>query len=156
MSATAEALQRWLEERRAVSERVQLRIEAERTAGVLPPHPAPEEPCRLAEDSDMGTAAKALRRAAEGAGARVQVTYARGWGTHGTTGRPTSLVHSIAVRCWGPAGRRLVAVWTRPVRDGSKWTCDLRWTWSETEWIRSLTDAGMKAELAMWAREAVR
>lgn len=104
-------------------------------AGWLAPHPAPEAPCRLAEARDMGRRALELQRAAQGAGWRVQVTYARGWGTHGRTGKPTSLQDSIAVRCWGPSKQRVVMCW---VRRTSAWTESLGLRWGPTHPLETI------------------
>lgn len=116
-----------------VLERVRVWRATRDNAGVLPPHPAPEVPCRLATAEDMGRAALALQRAAQRAGARVQVTYARGRGVHGTTGRPTSVKDSIAVRCWMPDGGRLVACYSRA---GKTWTFEMGLAWSKTMPLR--------------------
>lgn len=153
MPAGPEDVAVWLAEREELSQRVRVLIEAQREAGRLPPHPAPEVSCRPALDGEAGGAALALQRAVQRAGGTVLVTYARGWGVHGTTGRPTAVRDSIAVRCRGPAGQRLVACWTRP--DGGKWTCDLRLSWGRDAPLRLLTDDAMKSEVASWRGQEV-
>lgn len=112
------------------------------------PHPAPTVPCRLAEEGEVRGGALALQRAVQRAGGRVQVTYAQGYPIHSVTGRPLALRDSIAVRCWGPDGQRLVAVWTRPI--GGAWTCGCRVAWGSKRTIGRLTDEEMKTEVASW------
>lgn len=148
MSATPEGIARWLAERDAVSARVQRRLEERRAAGRPGPHPVPEVACRVALVSEVGSAALALQRAVQRAGGRVQVTYARGHGVHGVTGRPTAVRDSIAVRCWGPEGERLIACWTRS--GAGKWICDLRLSWGREGVLRKIDDAHMKSEVASW------
>lgn len=121
------------------TERVRAWRQAREQAGKLAPHPAPEVPCRLAVAEEMGQRAKALQRAAQGSGWRVQVTYARGNGVHGRTGKPTSVVDSIAVRCWGPGGRRLVMCWTKPASAKSGWTESLGLWWSSVDPLGTVT-----------------
>lgn len=136
MTATAEGLARWRAERAAVDERVRRQLDAAREAGRLPPHPAPEVPCRLAVAGEMGRDALRLQRAAQAAGWTVQATYARGWGVHGTTGRPTAKRQSVAARCWGPDGRRMVAVWSKGCSGTGSWSCDLVLTWGPDQYLR--------------------
>lgn len=116
-------------------------------AGRLAPHPAPETPCRLAGPQDMGRRAIELQRAAQGAGWHVQSTYARGRGVHGRTGKPTSLQDSIAVRCWGPDGRRVVMCWVK----GSAWKQSFGVRWSPSHPL-SLVDCDVAIS---WIRDTV-
>jgi hypothetical protein len=53
----------------------------------------------------------ALKEQAEALGWSVNLTYARGRGIHGTTGKPTKEVDSWALRCW-QGERRAVAVYS--------------------------------------------
>ncbi len=75
--------------------------------GGLDPHPAPERSSR--DETPGGTPTptpvqKLAQRASE-AGAQAIVQYARGHGVHGSTGRPTAVRDSWAVRIVNGAGR---------------------------------------------------
>lgn len=130
------------------TKRVQAWRRARDEVGRLAPHPAPEVPCRLAGPQDMGRQALALQRAAQAAGWRVQATYARGNGVHGKTGKPTGIVDSIAVRCWGPGGRRIVMCWTR---GSSAWSQSLGILWGPDHPLARVT-----TEVAIsWLRDTV-
>src|SRR6188508_1468518 len=110
------------------------RVEGERNA-----HPAPEVGGhwhRLDADA-VGTAgplalpAPVLKLAelAREASWEVRVSYARGNGTHGGTGRPTGLRHSVAL-AFGRhpmTDAQAVATYVKPVSGGT-------WTW-ESVWI---------------------
>jgi hypothetical protein len=148
MSAASEVVDAWTAERDAISARVAAWA-AERRGARNPPHPAPTVPCRPARDDEMGAAARGLVRAVERAGGQAWATYAQGYGLHSRTGRPTELRDSVAVRCLGPGGQRVVAVWTRIVgRD--TWTCDARVAWSAERPFGRIGDQAMKAEIASW------
>lgn len=144
----------WLAERWELSERVRRGVEERRVAGRPAPHPAPVVACRVAEVAEVPRAALALQRAVQRAGGVVQVTYAQGYGVHGRTGRPTALRDSIAVRCWGPGGQRLVACWERPV-DGRSWLCNLRMVFGAMRPIELVSDERMKTEVAAWGTSGV-
>lgn len=154
MSAGPEDIAVWVAEKWELEQRVRQGIEARHEAGALAPHPAPTVACRLAEPQEMGGAALRLQRAAQAAGGTVQATYCQGYGMHSRTGRPTALRDSVAVRCWGPSGQRLVACWTRPV-DGKTWACDLRLAWGNDRELSQLSDEQMKSEVADWRRIVV-
>lgn len=75
----------------------------------------------------MPRGAKALQRAAEGAGWVVIATYARG--TNLVRGKPGRVVHSLALRMRHQlTGYRMVAVYETPAATG-KTTCDGCWYW---------------------------
>jgi hypothetical protein len=95
------------------------------------PYPAPAVSSRDGEAPpfDMPGAVLKLAEKAREAGWEVQVTYARGNPAHGTTGRPTGVAHTLAVRCGGHiTGRRAVAVYKRG-ENGKTWTADSVWMW---------------------------
>lgn len=154
MSAGPEDIAVWVAEKWELEQRVRQGIEVRREAGTLAPHPAPTVACRLAEPQEMGGAALRLQRAVQAAGGTVQATYCQGYGMHSRTGRPTALRDSVAIRCWGPGGRRMVVIWTRPA-GGKTWVCDFRMTWSSDRQLQRLTDEGMRNELAEWSRTEV-
>lgn len=58
-------------------------------------------------------------------GWRSTLTYARGWGEHGTTGKPTRLRHTLALRVGGrpDTDHRAVAIYGTAV-DRRAWTWD--------------------------------
>lgn len=84
----------------------------------LPPHPAPQvtslQP--VPEGVEPPAVVRVLKAKAESAGWSVNLTYARGNGVHGSTGRPTKLVESWALRCWRGT-ERAVAVYA-----GGSWS----------------------------------
>jgi len=86
--------------------------------GVEMPEMAPDPVLKLAE-------------VARGAGWEVRVSYARGAGVHGATGRPTAVRHSIAVTF----GRhpmtdaQAVATYVRPAAGSGTWTWESVWLW---------------------------
>lgn len=88
-------------------------------------YPTPEHTSRdpWPDDFVAPGPAVSLRLLAESHGFTVAMTYARGYPPHRTTGRPTSLRHSVAVRLVHPQTRRAgYAVTTSPV-------AKLGWTW---------------------------
>lgn len=143
MSATPEAIAAWEAERAALAGRVRAREVARRAPAA--PYPAPTVACRLARDDELPSAARSLQRAVRRAGGTVQATYAQGY----RPGRPPKLVDSIAVRCWAPDGRRLVACWVRVV-GATAWSCELRMAWRPGVAPHSVSDAAMKVEVAGW------
>jgi hypothetical protein len=64
-------------------------------------------------------------------GWEARVRYSRGRGQHGTTGKPTSLSHLLAVALgWHPESRReAVAVYVRPVSGSTSWTWKTVYVW---------------------------
>lgn len=79
-----------------------------------PPVPAP-----------VGSLAEMARKA----GWRAEIRYARGTGVHGSTGRPTSLRHSFAVRIGGHSLTRCEAraVYGRAASGATGWTWASVW-----------------------------
>lgn len=90
-------------------------------------HPAPEvgSTDRL---PDGFVVPDSVTRLQDQPGWQSRVTYARGYGVHATQGKPTALVHSLAVRFRHPCGRAAVAVYEKPVRGGT-WTWRSVWIW---------------------------
>jgi hypothetical protein len=97
--ADADARARWREGHLDVPDRV------------LPPHPAPEVPCRAAYAHEVPTGARRLAELAASLGWMGQVTYARGYPMHASLGTALGIVDSVAVRLWGPDGQRAVGLW---------------------------------------------
>lgn len=86
--------------------------------GVEMPELAPEPVLRLAE-------------LAREAGWEVRVSYARGRGVHGTTGRPTALQHNIGV-AFGQhpmTDAHAVATYVRPAAGAGAWSWRSVWIW---------------------------
>jgi len=111
-----------------------------------PQYPAPEHTSRDPWPLDFVApkATVSLRLLAERAGWNVAMTYARGCPPHGTTGRPTALRHSVAVRLVHPETRRAgYAVYVSPVASVS-WTWDTVALWGADATLfphASVTDA---------------
>jgi len=84
----------------------------------LAPHPKPAvtslQP--VPEDVEPPAVVRALAGKAASFGWSVNATFARGNGLHGSTGRPTKLVESWALRCWNGSWRA-VAVYS-----GGSWS----------------------------------
>lgn len=120
---------------------------------VMPPeviHPAPEQ-VGGEMPSVMPDAVLRLSELAREAGWEVGVTYARGTGVHGSTGRPTSLRHSLAVRCHHPLfGLSAVALYVRPVTASGTWSRGSVWLWGPS--LPHFRLAGF-TELKEWLRE---
>lgn len=70
---------------------------------------------------------QALKAFAETFGWQTWLTYARGHGIHGSTGKPTSEVHSLALRLKFP-GARACAVYVSPVAK-TAWSWKSLWVW---------------------------
>lgn len=89
-----------------------------------PPHPAPEVTSRhpWPDGFEIPAAVRWLRRDAEECGWYVRLQYARGMAVHVKSGKPTSLVQSVAMRFARFDGRGAVAVYQSPVARRS-------WTW---------------------------
>lgn len=90
-------------------------------------HPAPERTSRQRWPDDFPAPGPVLKLAeqARGWGWKVIMTYSRGHGQHGTTGKPTALVHLIALK-FGLHPRtddQAYAIYRKPVKGGS-------WGWS--------------------------
>lgn len=95
---------------------------ATRDGSGLPPHPAPEVGARDAYAHEVPAGARRLAELAASLGWRGRVTYARGTTIHAKLGTPLRVVDSVAVRLWGPDGRRAVGVWhDRKAEEGWKW-----------------------------------
>lgn len=94
------------------------RIWADTEPTALPPHPAPEVPCRDAETQEIPRSAQSMALLAYKHGWSVRTTYARGTKML-ATGKPGNVVDSIAVRLQRP-GWRVAAIWI----DG-KFSCAL-------------------------------
>lgn len=97
------------------------------------PHPAPGEVGKwtdagvtMALPFELPAPVRGLAEVAVGAGWQVRMRYARGYGIHATQGRPTSLVHSLAVAC-RLCGRQAFAVYERPVKDAGEWAWRTVW-----------------------------
>jgi hypothetical protein len=90
------------------------------------------------EGTEPPASVRGLQKRAEGLGWFVNLTYARGNGVHGSTGRPTKLVDSWAVRCWR-GRRRAVAVYS-----GGSWS-DM---WGIEHMFHARTVAQFEAYLA--------
>lgn len=94
-------------------ERLQEPFAIEATPEGIEKHPQPVvtslDP--IPEGVEAPGVVRGLQARAEGLGWSTNVTYARGNGVHGSTGRPTKLVDSWAVRCWR-GRRRAVAVYS--------------------------------------------
>lgn len=114
---------------------------AQRDGPGLPPHPAPEVPMRDAYAHEVPAGAQRLALAAAALGWRGRVTYARGTTIHALLGTPLRVVDSIAVRLWGPDGRRAVGVW----HDGK---AQEGWMWARGELPR---EVGV-AKVLEWVR----
>lgn len=119
------------------SEEITLRLRAEREAEeagrlrALRDYPAAEHTSAdpWPEDFVAPGPAVSLRVLAERHGWTVAMTYARGNKPHGTTGKPTALRHSVAVRMVHPETRRAaVAVTMSPV-DKRDWSWDTLLLW---------------------------
>jgi hypothetical protein len=95
--------------------------EASRNVGLVT-HPAPEMVGEWSRECDLDIAEIGRR-----AGWNVRARYAVGTGIHGTTGRPTSLRESVAVRFDRP-GWHAVAVRSRAARGGT-WGWHSIWAW---------------------------
>jgi hypothetical protein len=120
-------------------------------------HPEPEEVGEwVRELSDVPSAVLKLAERAREASWDVELRYARGTGVHGSTGAPTSLRHSIAVRAARPIdGAQIRAVYASPVRGAAAWSWVSVWIWSPelphfglcsqaelVEWIEGVTGLG--------------
>lgn len=95
--------------------------EAEYRARVLPrpEFPAPQVSTRDGVEPAAwpGAVLTLLAELAE-AGWEADRRYARGYGQHATTGRPTALIHTYSVR-FRKGGRQGYAVYRKPVSGGS-------------------------------------
>lgn len=104
------------------------------------PHPAPEvvdiwaAVDAITANMQPPAPVRALAEMAREAGWVAEVRYARGTGVHGSTGRPTSLRHSFALRFGGhPLSRcEARAVYVRAAAGSGGWTWGSVWVWGPT------------------------
>ena len=92
-----------------------------------------------------------LAELAREAGWEVRVSYARGNGVHGSTGRPTAVRHSIAL-AFGKhpmTDAQAVATYVKPVNGGT-WSWESVWMWGPDLLHFGLCNL---AELKEWLRE---
>jgi len=117
-------------------------------------HPAPLVPARLANEVEIPSAARTVRKLAESEGWHVKATYALGW-VMGAKGETRALTHSLALRMVEGGleegvlpSRRLVAAWVAKEPDqgllnlkdrgvteipvpGKGWKFSLAYAWGE-------------------------
>jgi hypothetical protein len=96
-------------------------------------HPTPGHTSRQPLPPGLMLPASVLKlaeHAREAGWAHVQVTYSRGHGVHGSTGKPTAERHVIAVHVGDHmlSARSAVAVYESPVRSES-WSWSSMWVW---------------------------
>lgn len=115
-------------------------------------HPAPGEVGHWGDGrEDAPGPVVSLAEAARRAGWQCEVRYARGNGVHGSTGRPTSLRHSFAMRFGGhPLSRcEARAVYVRPAAGSGAWAWGSVWLWGPAvPFFGWASVAGLKVWLA--------